>query len=103
LIAVTNEKLDYFDGNLFQYQTEMQKKRKHAKRQQATLDKKREAVQKTISEGKRQAKKTGDENRQRMIKSREKKLNDRWGLEVNAAGHRFKVRLNAKPWIKVEC
>jgi len=89
--VLKKEKLQYFDGNLFQFQRQMHRKLKHAKRQQDALDKKKEAIEKTITEGKRQAKKTGDENRQRMIKSREKKLQDRWGLEANAAGHRFKV------------
>ena len=29
----------------------------------------------------------------RMAKSRQKKLDERWGLERNAAGHRFKASI----------
>lgn len=92
LIVLKREKLHYFDGNLFQYQKQEKNQFKHARRQQEALDKKRGVIEKSITEAKRQAKKSGDENKQRMVKSREKKLQDRWGLEVNAAGHRFKVR-----------
>ena len=55
------------------------------------LDKKRENVERSIADAARQAKKHGDDNKMRMVKSRQKKLDDRWGLEVNAKGHRFKL------------
>lgn len=91
LIVLKKEKLHYFNGNLAEYERQIKKKMKYARRLQEGLDKKKEAIEKSIIEGKKQAKKSGDENRQRMIKNREKKLQDRWGLETNAAGHRFKV------------
>lgn len=53
------------------------------------MDRKKEAIEKSIEEGARTARKTGDENRQRMVKSRQKKLDDRWGLEKSASGHRY--------------
>ncbi|KAF8676865.1 ABC transporter [Rhizoctonia solani] len=55
------------------------------------LHKKREAIEKTIAEGARAARKTGDENKARMVKSRQKKLDNRWGAEVNDKGHKFKL------------
>lgn len=48
-------------------------------------------IQNSIAEGRKAAKATGDENRQRMVKSRQKKLDERWGLEQSAKGTRFKL------------
>jgi len=37
------------------------------------------------------AKATNDDSRMRAVKSRQKKLDDRWGAEVSAKGTRFKL------------
>lgn len=63
-----------------------------ATKQQEVLDKKRQVVEKSISEATRVARKTGDEKKQKSAAIRQRKLDERWGLEVNAKGHRFKVR-----------
>lgn len=91
LIVVRKNKLEYFDGNLAEYMRTKRRQHKHAVKQQDALDKKKDLIEKSIQEGRKQAKKSGDENRMRMVKSRQKKLEDRWGLERNAAGHRFKL------------
>jgi DNA-binding ferritin-like protein len=52
------------------------------------MDKRKEAVVRTIEQGFRSAKKTGDDNRARMAKSRQKKLDERWGLERSEKGGR---------------
>src|ERR1700722_1920898 len=52
------------------------------------MDKKRSAIEKSIELGVKSAKKTGDENRARMVKSRQKKLDDRWGIEKSDKGTR---------------
>ena len=44
----------------------------------------------SIHSGRKHAKATGDENRMRMVKSREKKLEERWGQQRNEKGFRFK-------------
>jgi hypothetical protein len=62
------------------------------------LDKKREAIEKSIAEGARAARKTGDDNKARMVKSRQKKLDNRWGAEVNEKGHKY-VRCCLAPHI----
>lgn len=91
LIILRNSQLAYFDGNLTTYERESRQVRLHKLRQQEVLDKKKAAVQKSISEAAKSAKKSGDDNKLRMVKSRQKKLDERWGLEVNAKGHRFKL------------
>ncbi|KAN0066399.1 hypothetical protein ACQY0O_000493 [Thecaphora frezii] len=91
LIMLRQSQLSYHDGNLTQVEHELRRKRKHVLRQQETLDKKKEKVQKSIADAAKKAKKSGDDNKMRMVKSRQKKLDDRWGLEVNAKGHKFKL------------
>lgn len=48
-------------------------------------------IEASIAQGAKSAKATGDENRQRMVKSRQKKLDERWGAETSAKGTRFKL------------
>lgn len=52
------------------------------------MDKKKDAIVKTIENAKSNARKTGDENLNRLAKSRQKKLDDRWGIERSAKGGR---------------
>ncbi len=46
-----------------------------------------DTIQKNMAAGKR----NDDTNKIRQAKSRQKKLDDRWGMQVNAKGHRFKL------------
>ncbi|KAJ1308009.1 hypothetical protein OPQ81_002080 [Rhizoctonia solani] len=85
------QKLTYHEGPISACERAAAKKRKSQVRMKDALDKKRDAIEKSISEGARTARKTGDENRARMVKSRQKKLDDRWGMEVNEKGHKFKL------------
>ncbi|KAG8957465.1 hypothetical protein FRC03_010126 [Tulasnella sp. 419] len=89
-IRLRNKTLSYFDGNLTELERHARLERKGKIRQQEALDKKRSAIEKSIELGAKTARKTGDENRARMVKSRQKKLDDRWGVEMNEKGHRFK-------------
>ncbi|PWN48756.1 P-loop containing nucleoside triphosphate hydrolase protein [Violaceomyces palustris] len=85
------KQLDYHDGNLTSFERERRKKWKFDMKVKETLDRKKEKMQKSIQEAAKVAKKTGDENKLRMVKSRQRKLDDRWGLDVNAKGHKFKL------------
>lgn len=91
LIILRKQALAYFDGNLTTYDRESRRARNHALRQQEVLDKKKAVVQKSIADAAKSAKKSGDDNKMRMVKSRQRKLDERWGLEVNSKGHRFKL------------
>ncbi|KDQ06596.1 hypothetical protein BOTBODRAFT_246354 [Botryobasidium botryosum FD-172 SS1] len=94
-IHLRDKKLSYFDGNLSEYERYTRADRKSRIRQKSALDKKRSAIEKSIETGIKTAKKTGDENRARMVKSRQKKLDERWGLERSAKGTRFKLNRDA--------
>ncbi|KAF8881791.1 P-loop containing nucleoside triphosphate hydrolase protein [Infundibulicybe gibba] len=89
-IIFRKQSLSYFDGNLTEYERYSLAERKGKIKMKDALDKKRSVIEKTIELGARSAKKTGDENRARMVKSRQKKLDDRWGLEKSDKGTRFK-------------
>ncbi|KAE8230816.1 hypothetical protein CF326_g4179 [Tilletia indica] len=91
LIILRKQKLTYFGGNLTQYEVTSRRTRKNLLTQQSALDKKKEHIEKSIAAGMKQAKASGDDKKLRMVKSRQKKLDDRWGVEKNAKGHRFKL------------
>ncbi|KAL9937055.1 hypothetical protein V8E36_004290 [Tilletia maclaganii] len=91
LIILRHQKLTYFGGNLTQYETTMRRTRKNLLKQQGALDRKREHMEKSIATGIKQAKQSGDDKKLRMVKSRQKKLDDRWGIERSAKGQRFKL------------
>jgi ATP-binding cassette, subfamily F, member 3 len=87
-IMLRNKTLSYFDGNLTESERQICIERKGKIRQKDAMDKKRSTIEKSIETGARMAKKSGDENRMRMVKSRQKKLDDRWGMEKNDKGTR---------------
>ncbi|KAJ7437118.1 P-loop containing nucleoside triphosphate hydrolase protein [Mycena galericulata] len=90
-IILRNKTLEYFEGTPAAFEVNERKKKKQLTSAQEVLDKKREHIEKSIQQGIASAKKTGDENRQRMVKSRQKKLDERWGAETSAKGTRFKL------------
>ncbi|TPX32529.1 hypothetical protein SmJEL517_g04365 [Synchytrium microbalum] len=92
-IVFRKQKLEYFEGSFEEYEKNREEKALSQQRQQDALDKKREHIEKSIQEGLKAARKSGDDKKLGMVASRQKKLDDRWGLDVNAHGHKF--RLNA--------
>ncbi|KAI5479106.1 Iron complex transport system ATP-binding protein [Pseudohyphozyma bogoriensis] len=90
-IILRHQKLKYFEGNPRAWEVNERKERRRLTGQKEAMDKKKEHIEKSIQQGMASAKKTGDENRQRMVKSRQKKLDDRWGIETSAKGGRFKL------------
>ncbi|GAA5993553.1 hypothetical protein JCM10908_000108 [Rhodotorula pacifica] len=90
-IILRKQQLKYFEGTPAAFEANEKHEFLRATRDQAALDKKRSHVEASIRKGKASAKATGDENRSRMVKSREKKLEERWGLEQSAKGGRFKL------------
>ncbi|KAL1742978.1 P-loop containing nucleoside triphosphate hydrolase protein [Schizophyllum fasciatum] len=90
-IFLRNKTLAYHEGSISAAQRAILKKRKGTIRMRDALEKKRTAVEKSIAHGAKAARKSGDDNRMRMVKSRQKKLDERWGAEVNDKGHRFKL------------
>ena len=91
IIIVRNRGLHYFNGNLAAWQKSVRHETLRLARMKEAQDKQVAHMEKTIAQNMRQAKKTGDENRVRQAKSRQKKLDERTGVNVSASGHRFKL------------
>ncbi|KAI5831119.1 P-loop containing nucleoside triphosphate hydrolase protein, partial [Schizophyllum commune Tattone D] len=90
-IFLRNKALTYHEGSISAAQRAIAKKRKGAIRARDALEKKRNVIEKSIAQGAKAARESGDDNKARMVKSRQKKLDERWGAEVNEKGHRFKL------------
>lgn len=90
-ISLRQRQLDYFDGPPGLMMRTEAEEREAAGTKAAALAKKKDHILSSIAAGKKAAKDKGDDNKARMDKSREKKLEDRFGLETSAKGTRFKL------------
>ncbi|KAI8893693.1 P-loop containing nucleoside triphosphate hydrolase protein [Globomyces pollinis-pini] len=89
-IVFRNQKLKYYVGNYTEYEKAVEDKQKHNEQLQSALDKKKAHIERSIQESLKQAKSKGDDKKLLQVASRKKKLNERFGIEKNAKGHRFK-------------
>ncbi|KAJ3271139.1 hypothetical protein HDV01_006997 [Terramyces sp. JEL0728] len=94
IIVLKDRKLNYYVGNYDEYQKVVEDKYKNDVKTQAALDKKKAHIEKSIQEGLKQAKQKGDDKKLSQVASRKKKLNERFGVERSASGHRFKLNDN---------
>jgi ATPase subunit of ABC transporter with duplicated ATPase domains len=91
LIILRDQDLTYFRGNLTLYDSSMREKKLGLERMRDAQDKQKDHIQKTIQQNIKQGLAKGDDNKLRQAKSRQKKLDNRWGLEKSARGGRFKL------------
>ncbi|RAL67822.1 hypothetical protein DID88_008549 [Monilinia fructigena] len=91
LIILRNQALTYFRGSLFTYESTIREKTLYLNRMRDAQEKQKSHIQQTIQQNIKQGKAAGDENKLRQAKSRQKKLDNRMGMEVNAKGTRFKL------------
>lgn len=91
LLMIKEKDLVYFTGDLQSYESSMSEKRQHLTKMKDAKDKQKAHIQATIQRSLAEGKKKNDDNRVRQAKQRQKKLDDRWGLEVSAKGGRFKL------------
>ncbi|KAJ2895824.1 ABC transporter [Zalerion maritima] len=91
LILVKEKNLTYFHGSLQSYEEGQAEKRIYMMRMREAQDKQKAHIQDTITRSRQQGKATGDDNKLRQAKTRQKKLDERWGLQVSAKGGRFKL------------
>ncbi|KAK9385877.1 P-loop containing nucleoside triphosphate hydrolase protein [Lipomyces mesembrius] len=97
-IILSEKSLKYFHGTLDEYEKDFRSKRLYLLRMKEAQDKQIEHMQKTIQNNLKLGKKTGDDNRLRQAKSRQKKLDDRMGMQVNAKGGRFRLSKDMPGW-----
>lgn len=91
VIILRDQTLTYFRGNLSAYEDDVRSTRVNLGRMQEAQDKQKAHMEKTIRNNIKTGKATGDDNRLRQAKSRQKKLDDRMGMEVGLKGGRFKL------------
>jgi ATPase subunit of ABC transporter with duplicated ATPase domains len=98
LIILREKQLVYFQGNLDSYEKSTRHEILRMSRMKEAQDKQIAHMSKTVANSIQQGKKTGDDNKLRQAKSRQKKLDERMGMEVNAKGGRFKLNRDRAGW-----
>jgi len=91
LIILRDQDLTYFRGDLTAYDHSIRDKKLYLGRMKEAQDKQKAHMQQTIQQNIKQGKAAGDENKLRQAKSRQKKLDNRMGMEKSATGGRFKL------------
>ena len=91
LLIIKDKALTYFHGDLPTYEDSQSERKIYLTKMKDAQDKQKAHIQETISRNMKQGKKKDDDNKLRQAKSRQKKLDDRWGLQVSAKGGRFKL------------
>lgn len=95
VIILRNQSLTYFRGTLSEYESDFRSRQLYMARMKAASERQTAHFQKTIAENIRQGKKTGDDNRLRQAKSRQKRVEERSGMQVNEKGFKFKLSRDA--------
>ncbi|KUJ14595.1 ABC transporter-like protein [Mollisia scopiformis] len=91
LIILRDHDLTYFRGDLPSYDASIRDKKLYLGRMKDAQEKQKAHIQQTIAQNIKQGKATGDDNKLRQAKSRQKKIDDRMGMEKSATGGRFKL------------
>lgn len=91
IIILRDQKLNYFRGNLAAYEQDFEEQKLYWGRMKEAQERQIEQMQASIQQNLKIGKKTNDDNKLRQAKSRQKKVDDRMGLQVNANGGRFKL------------
>ncbi|KAJ5088538.1 hypothetical protein N7456_012154 [Penicillium angulare] len=91
IVILRDQKLNYFRGNLAAYEQDHEEQKLYLGRMKEAQERQIAHMEASIRENMKIGKKTNDENKLRQAKSRQKKVDDRMGLQVSANGGRFKV------------
>lgn len=91
LLILKDKKLTYFTGGLPTYESSQLERKLWLTKMSEAQDKQKAHIQQSISNSVKAGKANDDQNRLRQAKSRQRKLDERWGLEVSAKGGRFKL------------
>lgn len=98
LIILRDKQLTYFHGDLPTYEASQSERKQWLTKMREAQDKQKAHIEKSIAANIKAGKANNDANKLRQAKSRRKKLDDRWGLEVNAKGGRFKLNRDLVGW-----
>ncbi|KAL2864773.1 ABC-F family ATP-binding cassette domain-containing protein [Aspergillus lucknowensis] len=98
IVILRDQKLTYFKGNLSAYEKDFEEQKLYWGRVKEAQDRQIAHMEATVRESIKVGKKTNDDNKLRMAKSRQKKLDDRMGVQVSARGGRFKLNRDLAGW-----
>ncbi|OGM46713.1 ABC transporter [Aspergillus bombycis] len=98
IVILRDQKLTYFKGNLSAYERDFEEQKLYWGRMKEAQERQIAHMEATIRETTKTGKKTNDDNKLRMAKSRQKKLDDRMGVQVSATGGRFKLNRDRVGW-----
>ncbi|CAP67277.1 uncharacterized protein PODANS_1_22860, partial [Podospora anserina S mat+] len=91
LMILKDRGLAYFHGDLPTYEAAQTERKLYLTKMKDAQDKQKAHIQDSIQKNMAAGRKNDDQNKLRQAKSRQKKLDDRWGMQVNAKGHKFKL------------
>ncbi|POR38000.1 ABC transporter F family member 3 [Tolypocladium paradoxum] len=91
LLILKDKQLTYFHGDLPTFEASQAERKLWLRKMKDAQDKQKAHMEKTIQQNIKAGKANDDQNKIRQAKSRQKKLDDRWGMQVNARGGRFKL------------
>ncbi|KAH7328278.1 P-loop containing nucleoside triphosphate hydrolase protein [Stachybotrys elegans] len=92
LIILKDKQLTYFHGDLPTYESSQSERKLWLTKMKEAKDKQKAHIEKSIAANIKAGKANDDQNKLRQAKSRQRKLDDRWGIEVNMkTGGRFRL------------
>ncbi|KAH6632672.1 putative transporter protein [Chaetomium tenue] len=91
LLIVKDKDLTYFHGDLPTYEAARAEKKLYLTKMKEAQEKQKAHMQESIRQNMAQGRKNDDQNKMRQAKSRQKRLDDRMGMQVNEKGGRFKL------------
>ncbi|KAI0197750.1 P-loop containing nucleoside triphosphate hydrolase protein [Astrocystis sublimbata] len=91
LLILRDKDITYFHGDLPTYESAQAEKKIHLSKMKEAQDRQKDHIQQTIQKNMREGRAKDDQNKIKQAKSRQKKLDERWGLETSAKGGRFKL------------
>lgn len=91
LLIIKDKQLVYFHGDLPTYEASQSERKLWLTKMKDAQDKQKAHIEKSIAANKKAGRENDDQNKLRQAKSRQKKLDNRWGLQVSARGGRFKL------------
>ncbi|KAL1862427.1 hypothetical protein Plec18170_001253 [Paecilomyces lecythidis] len=89
-VILRDQKLEYFRGNVAAYERDFEEKKLYWGRMKEAQERQIAHMETNIRENIKIGKKTNDDNKLRQAKSRQKRVDDRMGVQVNQTGGRFK-------------
>ncbi|KAM5436298.1 hypothetical protein MferCBS31731_005991 [Microsporum ferrugineum] len=98
IIILKDKTLTYFKGNISAYEQDQESQKLYWGRMKEAQERQIAHMENSIKTNTKIGKKTGDDNKLRMAKSRQKKLDDRMGVQVSATGGRFKLSRDRVGW-----